>query len=62
MLFTNDGDGGPGQGGTLTVAKAFDQVSRGGRDRQVSDTESVPSTATANPKTDPISAVLKAPP
>lgn len=26
VLFTNDGDGGPGMGGTLTLSKAFDQV------------------------------------
>lgn len=26
VLFTNDGDGGVGKGGTLVVAKAFDQV------------------------------------
>ena len=26
VLFTNDGDGGPGMGGTIVVAKTFDQV------------------------------------
>lgn len=52
VLFTNDGDGGSGQGGTLTVAKAFDQVTSADASGTFA-TESFVD-ADCNPKTDAV--------
>ena len=56
ILFTNDGDGGPGKGGTLIVGKAFDQVTAADATGAFA-TESFVD-ASCNAKTDPTGAIL----
>ncbi len=56
VIFTNDGDGGPGQGGLLTVAKAFDQVTAADATGTFA-TESFVD-ADCNPKTDATGEIL----
>ena len=56
VLFTNDGDGGPGMGGLLTVAKAFDQVTIADATGKFALESFVD--ASCNPKTDAVGDVL----
>jgi hypothetical protein len=56
VLFTNDGDGGIGKGGTLTVAKAFDAVTAADATGTFATEAFVDSSC--NPQTDPTGAVL----
>ena len=56
VLFTNDGDGGPGMGGSLMVAKAFDQVTAADATGKLAVESFVD--ADCNPKTDPVGDVL----
>jgi hypothetical protein len=56
VLFTNDGDGGPGMGGTLVVSKPFDQVTAADATGKFA-TESFVD-ANCNPKTDAAGDIL----
>jgi hypothetical protein len=56
VLFTNDGDGGSGMGGALSVAKPFDQVTAA--DAAGGFTPESFVDGSCNPKTDPIGEVL----
>jgi hypothetical protein len=57
VLFTNDGDGGPGAGGSLSIAKAFEQVTAADAAGQTLNTEAFVDD-TCNAMTDPTGAVL----
>ncbi len=57
VLFTNDGDGGPGMGGSLSVNKPFEQVTAADAMGQSFTTESFVD-ADCNPMMDPIGEVL----
>lgn len=56
VLFSNDGDGGPGAGGVLEVAKAFDAVTSADATGTFKTESFVDKDC--NPKTDPTGAVL----
>jgi hypothetical protein len=57
VIYTNDGDGGPGQGGALLVSKDFDQVTAGDATSSTLLTESFFGPQ-CSPSTDPTGAPL----